>query len=650
MSALVAAVLTGCGAGGPPGTTTTTTTTTATASAVVASLSLSATPTTVKSDNSTSTTVTVTALSAANAAVPGAIVSVSADTGILSTSSVTTDSTGKGIFTFSSGTASKANRTATVTATSGVSTQLPVQITGSTLTAASTGTSVTSGGTPVTMTFTAKDAGGNPVQSAAISVTASGTGAVTITPVTAPTGFTDALGQYVVSVAGGATAGAATVSAGALGVTATSTVTVVAGAGSAFSISSTTLNANPPVNNPTSATMKIGDSLLVTVAAPAPTTNVLFSTTMGAWTGAATSNVLAVPVVGGAASATLTTTVAGTANVQAVDANPANPAVSATLPVYMTAVTPASITLQAAPSVVPRSVGTTTGVATLTATVKDAAGLPVGGVPVAFSITNPTGGGETVSPVIAYTATQPTSTLGLGQASASFTSGSVSTGAKGSLIRASVPGTTVATNTTPSGADAAIVIGGTAGSVAFGQATVLGVNANASNYILAMSVMVADANGNPAPLGTVVNLSLWPIAWSTGSGCVQDVDGPTTGTFWNEDVNENLILDPGEDGARVYYTTKPWALPGVAGGAKDGLITPPNSAAGTIPGTVTTDASGVATFDLQYPKTSGVYIVDRIRARTIVQGSEAVGETQFRLGILKSDGQPCIMPASSFHF
>lgn len=305
---------------------------------------------------------------------------------------------------------------------------------------------------------------------------------------------------------------------------------------------------------------------------------------------------------------------------------------------------------------VQKSVGTTAGVSTLTATVVDANNLPVGGALVAFSILNPTGGGESVSPVLAYTTSTQTANLGLGQASATFTAGSKSSGQAGIQIHAEVLGiagvatetnTPTPANLTVSGNDAAVVIGGSAGSVAFGQATALAVNTNATNYILAMSVMVADSNGNPAPIGTPVNLSLWPIAWSTGGACAIDADSATTGTFYNEDVNENLILDVGEDGTRKFYAS---GLSAGGAGTQDALITPSNSVAGTVPGTVLTDANGVATFNLEYPKTSGLWTVVRLRGRTVVQGSDAVGEVQFRLDALQTDVQPCRLPDSPFRF
>jgi hypothetical protein len=510
------------------------------------------------------------------------------------------------------------------------------------------------------VTFTVLDAGGNPVVGTPVTLSKTGVGNISFTPAS---GTTDAAGKFAVTVTGVAGgAGAATLTASAAGATAAANITVST-VSTTFSVTNLALNGTPlasaATNSYSSTSMQIGESLVVTVTAPTPTANVTFVTTMGTWNGGSQTAVI-VPVAGGLASATLTTTAAGLANVQVGD--PSNASVSDTLSVSMTASTAASITLQASPSVVPKSSGTTTGASTLIATVTDATGQPVGNAPVAFSIINPTGGGESVSPAVAYTASNPSAGLGLGQALVTFTSGSKSSGQTGVYIRAQVLGSSVATeaygvNVTTSGNDAAIVIGGSAGSIAFGQATELAVNSNKTAYILAMSVMVADSNGNPAPEGTVVNLSLWPIAVSTGGGCAVDPDGMVWdsatlsyipgngGTFLNEDINENVNLDAGEDGRRTRYYAGTW-MP--AGGTMDTYITPANSVAGTVPGTVTTDANGVATFSLTYPKTSALWTVVRIRGRTVVQGSDAVGEMQFRLGALQSDIVPCRLNDSPF--
>ena len=537
--------------------------------------------------------------------------------------------------------ADKSNRTVTISAAAAGATNLvPVQIVGSTVAMNASGTTLPDTGvSPVTLTVTAKDSANNPVSNAAVILTKTGAGNVTFTP--AATGTTNGSGQFVVTVAGAA-GGAVTVTASAVGATAVTAFTVTSAAAN-FSIDQTT-NGAVVTLNPTAVSMKIGDSLVVQVNAPAPAASVTFVTTQGSWNGGGTSANVA--VAGGKASATLTAAQAGVANVQVFD--PAATGNNDSLTVSITAAVANSITLQATPSVVATSVGTTTGVSTLVATVSDPSGQPVGDVPVAFSIVNPTGGGENLSPVVSFSAAVAAGGLGLGQARTTFTSGSLPSAAGGVKIRASVLGTAVATNLAPSGSDAGIVIGGTAGSVAFGQATVLTEANNATNYVLAMSVLVADVNGSPAPAGTVVNLSAWPIAWSTGVVCFFDADnGTNKGTFLNEDANENLVLDPVEDGARVFYANKA----AVGGGTKDGIATPSNSAGGIVPGTLTTDANGVATFNLTYGKTSAIWIVTRIRARTVVQGTEAVSEIQFRLPALQSDvGPPCRLPDSPYFF
>ncbi len=674
LSAMLA-VLAGCGSGTLTSTTPTTTIITA------ATLSLSATPTRVPSDNSLPTTVTVTALSATNAVVPAVVVTLAADTGILSAQTVTTGSDGTATFTFRSGTTSLANRTATIVATAtGATAQIPVQIVGSTLTvfAGSVGTVPDDGSSPLPITFVARNVQGTGVANAPFSVASTGLGLVTLTPTS---GVTDADGKFVTTVAGvaGGT-GTATVTATAVGSTAAATITV-SPALTTFAISQT-VNGSVTTPNPTAVSMTTADSLVVTASVPAPHVTVTFATSIGTWTGGTTilENVPVVVGVSRLASATLTTASAGVATVQALVPNTI---LSDSLTVSMTAVTPAAITLQATPSVVPKSVGTTTGVSTLVATVVDSTGQPVGNAPVAFSMLNPTGGGETVSPVVAYTAATAGGGLTLGQALASFTSGSLTSGAGGVQVRATVLGTTVQTeaagvNLTTSGNDAAITIGGTAGSVAFGTATVLLVNSNATAYIQAMSVLVADVSGAPAPKGTLVNISLWPVAWSTGSSCSRDSDFDSThGTFLNEDENENVTLDPLEDGSRKYYasgsttttsftcdTVTPFACTNGAPvtslqGTVDTQITPPNSAAGTLtstnpldlPGTVTTDASGIGAFNLTYGKNSAIWTVVRIRARTLVAGSDAAGEIRFRLLALESDVTPkCILPPSPYQF
>jgi hypothetical protein len=617
--------LSGCGGSkdaAATGTGTNTTTTTA------AYLNLLVSPRTVLSDGTTSTTITVSALNAAHAVVPDVIVTMSADTGILGAATITTGSDGTATVKFSCDNNNPINRTATITATAGaVSAHTLVQIVGSTITLTPTGTIglSASGLSPVTLKATVSDAGGTIVPNTPIALTTTSTdsGRVTVTPAS---GTTNTSGQFTATVAGAA-AGTVTLTVTALGTTATKEIPVSTSA-SSFAIDDQLLN-TVDIGNPKPTAMKIGDQLAIEVSVPLPTTTVVFVTTMGSWVGGTTWIQVTVDLVTRKAIATLATTLAGIANVQVYDQT--TPSTSDALTVAMASSAIAnSIMLQATSNVVPISVGTTTGTSTLVATVRDATlptGVLVAGAPVSFSILNPTGGGETIYPVVVMTGTD-------GKASTTFSSGSVSSDPAGVQIRASVVGTSVATGTDPSGKDASIIIGGTAGSVAFGQATVISENDNKTQYIYPMSILVADSSGH-AVAGARISLSLWPIAWSTGTFCTFDPDnGTNKGTFRSEDINANLILDPGEDGLRIYYAT---GVP-VAGGKTDGKLTPVNSEAGALPsGDIYTDASGVADFNLTFPKSSAIWTIVRMRASTIVQGSETVGEIIFRLPFMEGD-------------
>ena len=649
--------LAGCGAGGAGTSAASGVGSTTTPSAVVAALALSASPQTVNADGSSTTTISVTALNAANAAIPSVLITLSADTGFLGSPSVTTGATGAAAtVTFSAG-SNRVNRIATITATSGsVSAQIPLQIIGSTVSVSSTGTTLPDNGTlPATLTIRALDAGGIIVANAAVNLTQAGAGTVQFyipasgvgAAASSLTGVTNSSGIFTADVAG-SLSGAVSVKTTALGATVATAFTVSPSA-STFAIDQLTLNAGTPIaGNPGVTAMKMGDALAVEVNAP-NSTSVEFVTTIGLWNG--TSQTVQVPVSNGKATATLTTALPGVASIEVYDPNATS--TTASLTVGMTSSIPAKITIQPSPAVISKSGGSIT-TSTLTATVKDAVGNPVGGTPIAFSIVNPTGGGETVTP-IAFSAATPTNGLSLGQATSTFTSGSLPTGAAGVQIRASVVGTAIATNTAPSGSDATIVIGGTAGSVTFGQATVIGMDASQANYVLPMSILVADSNGNPAPVGTVVNLSVWPIAWSTGTNCTPDLDTATSGTFYNEDINENLTLDPGEDGYRKYYPVSSVLLNGVianttvAGGTVTGSLIPPNSSGGTLPAQVTTDQNGAASFNLTYTKRSAIWIISRLRARTVVQGTSAVGEIDFRLVPSNADvtTTTCLLPPDS---
>ena len=103
------------------------------------------------------------------------------------------------------------------------------------------------------------------------------------------------------------------------------------------------------------------------------------------------------------------------------------------------------------------------------------------------------------------------------------------------------------------------------------------------------------------------------------------VYGSDLTVLYGEDANRNGILDPGED------TPVAMSAAQIAAGAvpQNGVLSPPQAAGGALPATVTTDANGAATFDLQYPKSSAYRIVDEIAARVVVAGTERSAKITF---------------------
>ncbi len=633
-------ILTSCGAGTPNSASAPANGTSAMA------LSISTNKTTLKSDNSESATITVTALNPGNVVAPGITINFSADGGSLSAPSAVTDANGHASVSINSGSASQANRTITVSATtSGIATPVlaPIQIIGSSVTL-STGNSVlvSDGTTSTTLTVTAVNAGNVGVFNTPVTFSVSPQGAVTITPAS---GNTDAAGRLTVAVTG-VTSGTATVTASALGATATQSYTVSA-SGSEFKITS-------PSANPAPLTTSLGSLLPFTVQVGASgAVNVRFSSTIGTWTGCTIGTGTAVCTVAAATpTATLASSVAGLANIQVegLDVSGNTLVTDAhTVAITSAAAAASSIIVQANVSVISPSSGGTTNSAAITATVRDANRQPVGNVPVVFTLIDSTGGGETLSPVLAMTSdgTNPNLPL-LGQAKTTFSSGSLPSGASGVGVTATVVGASPAISDTTR-----VNIGGTAGSIFIGMASKITVP-SIMTYALPMSVLVADSNGNPVS-GAIVSLSVWPASYRTGSYyritpilptglgtlyCATNTLGinPATNTISggplltlpNEDANENLILDAGEDAN------------------SDGLLTPPNSSAGALPTTVITNSNGIASFDLTYLKLSATWVKVRMRARAFVQGSESTSSYSFWLPAEVTDVQSCSLPDSPF--
>ncbi len=580
-----------------------------TASAAVA---LSTSQISVKTDNSDEATITAYVLDSNSAAVAEAEVSFSASSGMLSSSIATTDESGEATVTFSSGNVDKSNQTATIqAAVSGIDpTTIPILISGTTIELTSTTSSLEAGGSNSdTLTILIKDAGEIPIYDAdvTLSVATSSSGTVTFSAATGATGVDGTLDIDVT----GSTQGSVTVVVTGMGVTATQAYKVEA-VGSVFAI--TTPTADP-------VSLSTNTNLTVTVNDTA-TGPVVFVTSFGNWYNG--SDVLQgptyeVPVIGNTATAYLKSAEAGVASIQVYDEN--STSIIDTLKVAVSAPSSeaAQISFQSNSSVVAPSIGDSENIVELIATVKSASDQIVGGAPVFFSISNPTGGGEYITPIVAYT-------NDYGIATARFIAGSLSSDAEGIDVTATIVGTAIDDTIN-------LVVGGTAGSIVMGLATkIIVVSDNV--YSMPISCLVADSNGN-AMANTTISLNLWPTYYATGvwaenadGELIPDRDLPVQK---NEDLDGDLILDlvPIDEDANG-----------------DGMLTPPNSSAGTLPSSVETDENGIANFELTYLKQFSGWVRVKITASTMVLGTEFYSILEFWLHY--AEGEEEYLPNSPF--
>lgn len=589
------------------------------------SMSVSLSQKTVKTDESDSCTITVIVLDKDRVGIPDLDVAFSAAGGVLSASIVKTDLvTAKAEVVFSAG-PDKVNKNVTVTVTvADLSPVLiPIQLTGTTISLENTTSNLQIGGADSdTITLTLKDGGATaiPDESVTVSVESSSTGAATLSCVAGDldcsangnilTLKSDFSGQGSFAVQGSAV-GSVTIAAEAMGAKASASYTIGV-KGTSFGISS-------PSADPYSLTTNT--DLTIDVVAPGVST-VRFATTLGAWEGGI-SRVVEKAVSGGTASAVLMSSVAGVATIQVFDV--ASSATQDSMNVAISAPTSeaSQVDIQAIPSVVGLSSSDSDFKATITATVKNASDQPVAGAPVAFSIVNPIGGGEKVYPVISTTDIS-------GKATTTFTSGSMASDSSGVQILAEVLVGSMPTRAT------SVKIGGEAGSINISFGTVINSINDDTAYELPIGILVTDANGT-AVNGVRVSLSAWPSEYRKGQW--EEVEPgkcelrPGPGIANEDDLyldgrKRNLILDAGEDVN------------------SDGQLTPLNTAAGSLVGTVTTDSSGLASFKLVYLKTSAAWIETEITASTLVLGDQSISTYRFWLPF--QAGEECKLPHSPY--
>ncbi len=596
-------------------TTDTTTTDTQDTTATPAKIVIHSNASSVKSDGSTTATITATVLDSSNVVIENASVFFSTTGGQLSVGSSVTDTNGQATAELTAGT-DVSNQLVTVTATTGtdLTADVSVSIVGSTVAISADKTILTLGGSDAsaTLTIAAQDASGSGIYNQTVTVAidasnSSGTGTLS-----AASGTTDLNGEFSVTLTGVST-GTVRVTAAAVGATTESDFTVETVAGS--------LAFTSPTDGSTAAVNTQHD---ITISVPTTVADIELVTSLGTWVSSGTTLLSLTGVAGTTVTEQISSSEGGTASILVAESG--NPTISDSMKlvfVNQTVDANSKVTLQASPTTVAPSLGTTENSSTITGYITDANDFPIHNARVSFSIGNTTGSGEYIDPPLAYSGAD-------GKVTAKFYSGSQSTDANGLTINASLYQT--GTDTVVSTDSVKVLVNGTAGAIAIGTGTHLSNSDDNTSYIMPMSLQLTDSGGNPVA-NADVTLSLWPQEYGIG---YWDCDVVYRTIIENEDVNKNLILDTGED---------------ISG---DGVSTPAISAAGSIPRLVTTDENGIAGFEIVYLKRNAGFVYNAITASANVLGSETSSTLRFWLTPTKADVDPdsadgCLLDASPFN-
>jgi hypothetical protein len=248
------------------------------------------------------------------------------------------------------------------------------------------------------------------------------------------------------------------------------------------------------------------------------------------------------------------------------------------------------------------------------AVVRDPNNNPVKNRSVAFTLNGAPGG--QINPATAVTDSQ-------GLASTVFTADNTTgagTGANLNVQATVLNSTPVVSGTTP------VSVGKRTLFFRFGTGNNIA-EPTASLFSKEFSVLVTDSSGNPVA-GQDLNVSVLPVSYSKGYwDAVPDLidfeywedvvtladTNPATPQIEeciSEDLNNNGVMDPGEDNNG------------------DGQLTPGNVA--SVPRTVQADANGIATFDLTYPRNIAPWTTVLLTVTGFADGTENVFSQQFK--------------------
>lgn len=628
--AAIFVVLAGCGSGSGLQSTTSGSTAGAAGTAPAATTSAAATvqllvssPQT-PSSGATAVDLTAVVLDANKQTVQGSTVTFSPGTdatAYISNVSGQSDASGVATAKLNLGT-SKINRTIIVTAKSGsASTTNSVDVTGTAITVS--GNDSLAFGASTTLTFSLKDSAGTPLPGIALSLASQNGNTIAVTPTT---GITNTSGQI-----------SAVITATQVG----NDVITVTGGGTSATKALTSSSSNFVFSAPT-------------LVAPATTIDIpLTSTTVAiTWNDAAAGGPQKGQTItfassrGTVSSNTAPTDATGSASITVTSPSSSGPAIitasgpggtpTASLNVVFVATAASSVTVQAVPStiqVTTTSASQTTSSSTITAVVRDANNNVVKNAGVNFSVAADPSGGKLTS---ARAITDVT-----GSASVTYVAGTLSSPQNGVQITATVsdvngtPPDSAITNTT------ALTVTGQTLFVRLGtDNTVTSSPSSTLLYVKNYIAIVTDSGGHPVP-GADVRFVLRPGhyykgAFTTAVDATFNADGtlktpmiPAQRTLTvppqgdgvpgcaNEDGNFNGILDAGED----LNQNKQLDPGGIA----------------SVNPNATTDANGIVTASITYPKSHAAWVEVTLEARTGIAGNDPPATATFTVPIAEQD-------------
>ncbi len=532
-------------------------------SVTVGSLTLTTSTPTIPSNGSLPATITAIIRDTSNRFMADVPVTFQTSSGGI-TPSATTNASGTATATLTA-VPDPTNRNITVTASAqGVTQQLTLAVTGSRLSIQGANALVL--GASAVYTVTLLDSGDVGIVGRAISVSSARGNTLSATALT-----TDSTGKATFSMTI-ANPGNDTITVAGLGLTATQVVTVNA---DVFTFSTPALNAEIPLNTPTSVTIHWLSNGAAVVGQP-----VTITSTRGTVTGSP-----ALTDASGDATVTVSSTSAGGA---LLTASASGTATAQRLIEYV-ATTVASIDVQ--PNVFTVAPNEQ---ATLTAVVRDAAGNLVKNQTVSFSLNDTTGG--TLSLASAVTNSQ-------GRAQTFYTAGSTTSARDGVKITATVGAISKEVSLTVARKEVFISLG-TGNTIS---------EPNEAQYKIQFTVQVTDSNGNGVA-GRPLTMSVLSQRYIKGTRAFVGNSWanytPTPFVCLDEDTNRNGQLDPGED----------FNLSGRIEAGNIALVTPSS---------VVTNDQGFALVDVLYPQDFAYWLEVSIEARTSVQGTEFVRTSTF---------------------